>query len=125
MLKVQVALAEPAERRMVCGLLEAEPDVVILPGVAPADDATADVLIVDDGGAQRGCALIAAVKRAQPRTRAIMVIKEATADAIRAALTAGASGIVTRDQPPRELLGAIRVVAQGGSYLCPLATSTA
>lgn len=118
MLKVRVAVSEPAARRMVCGALESEPDVVILPGTPDSDDA-ADVLIVDDGRQREGCALIEAVKRSQPRTRAIMLVAEATADAVRTALFAGASGIVAKAQPPRELLGAIRVVAQGGSYLCP------
>ena len=121
MLKVRVAVSEAATRRLVCSLLETQPDVVVLAGAADGGDSPADVLIVDGAPHQPGaCALIETVRRAQPRTRAIILLAQPTSDAIHAALTAGASGIVARAQPARELLGAIRVVAQGGSYLCPL-----
>ena len=119
-LKVRLALSNAPLRNALLQSLEQEGDVVILPAVARTDEAAADLLVVD--AAPHGAdtlELIRSVRRSQPRTRAIMLLERATDDAVRNAIAAGASGIAVATQPLRELVGAIRIVAQGGSYLCP------
>jgi DNA-binding NarL/FixJ family response regulator len=117
-MKVQLAVSDFVVRQTLQRMLADQPDVVVLHD--PGDAAAADVFVVDaDGDHDDACAMIRSLKRVHPRTRAILVMMQPTAEAVQAALSAGASGVVSRAQPPRELLGALRVVAHGGSYLCP------
>lgn len=118
-LKVRLAIADVSFRQTLCTLLEREPDLVVLPSTTSSDVVEADLVLVD--GEARAVAageLIRSLKQTHPRTRAIMLVAQPTGDSIHAALSAGASGVVAKTQPPRELLGAVRVVAQGGSYVC-------
>lgn len=118
-LKVRLAIGDLSLRQTLCGLLEQEPDLVVLPSTPSADDVGADLVLVD-GESQPAAAgeLIRGIKRTHPQTRVIMLVGQPTGNMVHAALSAGASGVVAKAQPPRELLGAVRVVAQGGSYIC-------
>jgi DNA-binding NarL/FixJ family response regulator len=117
--KVQLAIADVSLRQSLCALLQQEPDMVVLPSTPSSDDVGVDLVLVDgDSRAAPADDLIRSLKKTQPRTRAIILVAQATAESIQAALGAGACGVVEKRQPPRELLGALRVVAQGGSYLC-------
>jgi DNA-binding NarL/FixJ family response regulator len=122
-LKVRVAISDVPLRQALCGLLEREPDLVVLTTTPSSDDVGADLLLVDSEPAARE--LIRLLKQTHPRTRTIVLVAQPTGEAIHAALSAGAAGVVAKAQPARELLGAVRVVAQGGSYVCFSAASDA
>lgn len=119
-LKVRLAVSNATLRNVLLRSLEQEGDFVILPATARSDEPAADLLVVD-AAPQRPdtLALIQSVRRSQPRTRVITLFEQPTDQAVRDAIAAGASGIAATTQPLRELLGAIRIVAQGGSYVCP------
>ena len=124
MLKVQLSVSDFGVRQTLHRMLSGEPDVVILHD--PADAGAADVFLVDaDGHYDDACSLIRSVKRVHPRTRAVLMLAQPSPAAVHAALGAGASGVVDRGQPAREIVGALRVVAHGGSYLCPNVVSVA
>ena len=118
-LKVRLAIADLPLRRQVCAVLEDEPDIVILSKSAAGGEVAADLLIVDgDPEASDVCTLVGSMRHAQPRARAVVLMADPTAQAVQAVLAAGASAVVAKAQSMRELLGAIRVVEEGGSYIC-------
>lgn len=117
-LKVRLAITDVSFRQTLCRLLEREPDLVVLPSTTSSDVVEADLVLVDEARAVAAGELIRSLKETHPRTRAIMLVAQPTGDSIHAALSAGAAGVVAKSQPARELLGAVRVVAQGGSYVC-------
>jgi len=119
-LKVRLAVSNASLRNALLRSLEQEGDVVILAATARSDEPAADLLVVHAAPQSPDTfELIRSVRSSQPRTRAIMLFEQPTDQAVRDAIAAGASGIAATTQPLRELLGAIRIVAQGGSYMCP------
>ena len=94
------------------GVAATRPDVVLLDAELDGDDGALGVL--------RG------LKAETPRTRVVVLAGRPSEESAIAALSAGASGYAGKLQPMRELVGAIRAVGAGGSYLCPnLVASTA
>jgi two-component system response regulator DegU len=119
-MKVRLDVSDPLLRQALLAVLDAETGFGIVAARVGGKEVAADLLIVDSSSAEPSvCDRIRSVRRRQPRTRAIVVMTQPTGESIQSAIAAGASGVVSRTQPMRELLGAIRVVAQGGSYLCP------
>lgn len=119
MRKVRLSVSDPTLRELLCRELEQDAELVLL--LSARYSVAADVLVVDDERRPEAVTLeaIAAAQREHPDTRVVLLAAAPTAESVQAALAAGASGVVARSQPMRELVGAIRVVAQGGSYICP------
>jgi DNA-binding NarL/FixJ family response regulator len=80
-----------------------------------------DVVVIDGELLGREAfTLIAAVKQCCAQARIVFCAPQPGADEVRGALGAGAAGVIGTHQPPREIAAAIRIVADGGSYLCPM-----
>ncbi|HEX4457616.1 MAG TPA: hypothetical protein VIA18_06580 [Polyangia bacterium] len=124
-LKVRLLIGDLSLRQTLCGLLEQDPDLVVLPSTPSANDIGADLVLVD-GEANLAAAveLIRSTRATHPGTRMMILVGQPSIENVHAALSAGASGVVAKAQPPRELLGAVRVVAEGGSYICASVATT-
>jgi DNA-binding NarL/FixJ family response regulator len=81
-----------------------KPDVVLL-----------DLLLPSRGG----CATIPDLLRRSPASRILVMSSQAAPSSVRRALSAGASGFVSKCAGERELFGAIRQIAAGESYVEP------
>lgn len=125
--RLHLVAEDPQLRQALRTLFDREPDLVV---VAEADGTEAararvaaaapDLLVVDaDLRASNAYELVRAVKAASPRVRVLLLAGPPTCDGVCAALLAGAAGVAGKVQPPRELVAAVRVVAQGGCYLPP------
>lgn len=64
-------------------------------------------------------ALIEALKTELPEARLVVVSGEAHAEVVRRAIDAGAAGFVPKESTPALLIGALRLIADGGIYLPP------
>jgi two-component system response regulator NreC len=103
----------------------AQPDMQVVGEAANATDAESginetepDVALMDismPGGG--GIAAIAAVTRINPKTRVVVLTGHDQPGYLRAAAEAGAVGYVVKTAVDRELLAAIRAVAQGGTFM--------
>jgi DNA-binding NarL/FixJ family response regulator len=80
------------------------PDVVLL-----------DMLMPRIGGVEA----IPQILRASPESRVVIVSAQASPSSVRQAISAGASGYVTKRSSAGELIGAIRRVAAGERYVAP------
>lgn len=107
-------------------LLGSQPDMQVV-GAVP-DTMTAEVLmlalrpsvVVTDlvvGGAS-GCGWISDMRARHPDTHIVVLASHRREECVRAALTAGACGYVTKDSDSDELAAAIRAVGAGRHYLC-------
>lgn len=108
-------------------LLEGEEGIEV---VAEAGDAEAavryakghrpDVLILDihmPGGS--GLAAIPRIREQSPDTRIVMLTMQAETSAAREALQAGVQGYILKEAASEELVKAVRMAAQGKTYLQP------
>lgn len=59
------------------------------------------------------------IKRSRPETKVLFVSMYDDRDYVREAMQSGASGYLLKDTPARELIGAIRKIAGGGSHMTP------
>jgi len=64
-------------------------------------------------------ALIEALQAELPEARLVVVSGEAHAEVVRRAIDAGAAGFVPKESTPALLIGALRLIADGGIYLPP------
>jgi len=113
---------------MVLGL---EPDLQVVGEAATGDEAVAkatelkpglvlmDVLM--EGG--NGINACREIKNLLPETKVLMLTSHSAAQAVEAAVLAGASGYLLKDGGRQELLAGIRAVAKGESLLSPAVTS--
>jgi two-component system response regulator NreC len=112
-------------RQGLVGLLDENPDIFV---VGQAGDAAAaldvieatkpDVVLMDVGlPGVSGLELTARVKRAVPDTQVLVVTMYEREDYLFEALRAGASGYVLKGADIKDLLTAVRTVAQGEMYL--------
>lgn len=112
-------------------LLHARPGLTVVASGLGADEATAlvarhrpCVVILDSGEADRGIATTAAILRAQPDTKVIVMAAGDDVDHAVRALDAGAVGYLSSRSGEDELISALRHVLSGGTYLGPtLATA--
>jgi two-component system response regulator NreC len=108
-------------------LLDAEPGWEVVAESADADSAARqvrghrpDVLVLDlTMPGRSGLAILPDLARDAPGTRVVILTMEADPAMARAALGAGASAYVLKEAADGELVGAIRRVVAGGSYLDP------
>jgi DNA-binding NarL/FixJ family response regulator len=108
-------------------LLEAEGDLVVVGESGSAEDAVVkarayqpglvilDLVLPRRGGAEA----IADIHKVSPDSKVIIVSSQASPSAVRAALTAGASGYVPKRAAETELVAAVRAVLAGHGYVDP------
>jgi two-component system response regulator NreC len=79
-----------------------------------------DVIILDVGlpGAS-GITALEELKAAAPKAKVLMLTMHSAHEFVLQAFAAGASGYALKDQPPLEIVEAIRAVTAGGRYLAP------
>lgn len=124
-LKIAVVAGDPQLRQALRTLLDRERDLIVVvegdvDALARVAAARPHVALVDADERRRDPFAVAAALAGRPvRARVLMLTGRPSVDALQAAVASGAAGVAGKMQPPRELLGAIRVVGQGGSYVCP------
>jgi DNA-binding NarL/FixJ family response regulator len=69
-------------------------------------------------------ATVRAVRRQAPSTQVVLLAAPVHSGLLLPVLRAGAAGFLLKDSEPGELVNAVRVVAGGGTFLCPAATRT-
>ncbi|HWE28602.1 MAG TPA: hypothetical protein VHB97_11400 [Polyangia bacterium] len=94
-LKVRLLIGDLSLRQTLCGLLEQDPDLVVLPSTPSANDIGADLVLVD-GEANLAAAveLIRSTRATHPGTRMMILVGQPSIENVHAALSAGASGVV-------------------------------
>ena len=108
-------------------LLEAEADCDVVAEAGTVDDTVRfvgahkpDILVLDlnlaDGPSLPA---IARIREGSPDTRIVVLTMQTEPGFAREALRAGASGYVLKEAADEEVVGAIREVADGGSYVHP------
>ena len=91
--------------------------------VALARDLQPDVVLMDISMPElNGLKASAKLKRVAPDIRILTLTRHTDAAYLRELLQAGVSGYVLKQSAPGEMLRAIRIVADGGSYLDPAIT---
>jgi DNA-binding NarL/FixJ family response regulator len=132
---VRVLLAD--DHRMLAegltNLLDREPDLEVVGSVQDGREAVRAALelepdLVAMDLTMPGLSGIEATRQITARRPAIKVLclsMHRERQYLQAALEAGASGYVLKDQAPGVLIAAIRCVAGGGTYLCPEMTAAA
>lgn len=130
--KIQVFIVDDHEvvRRGLKGILDAQPDIEVVgeagtvasalaqvPAIRP-DVAVLDVRLPDGDGVS----LCREIRSALPATACLMLTAYCDDQALLGAIMAGATGYVTKQISSDELVGAIRMVASGGSTLDAHAT---
>jgi two-component system, NarL family, response regulator DesR len=114
-------------RGALAALLDLEPDLTVVGEVgrgdevvAAAADAQADVVLMDvEMPGLDGIAATAALRRALPSCRVLVVTTFGRPGYLRRAVEAGASGFVVKDTPARQLAEAVRRVHAGLRVLDP------
>jgi len=126
---IRVVIAE--DQQMVLGalaaLLEIEREIEVVGQARDGREALdlvaqqrPDVLLTDvEMPVMTGLELAAAVSRAHPGTRVIILTTFARGGYLRRALDAGASGYLLKDSPAGELANAVRHVYRGGRAIDP------
>ena len=135
-IRVVVADDQPLIRRGISSVLAANPDIAVVGQAATADEAVKlaavhrpDVVVLEVRmpGAD-GLGLIRAVvaggrQFSPPRAvRVLAVTERHTVDLVAQALRAGASGFLLKETAADALAGAVRAVADAGTWLDPAVT---
>lgn len=127
--KIRVILADDhfVVRMGVAAALAAEPDLEVVGESADglevrslARDLKPDVIVMDImmpkvNGAEATQAILSDL----PSMRILILTSFDAAPEVRTALEAGAAGALLKTSPPDAIIEAIRVVARGGSAICP------
>jgi DNA-binding NarL/FixJ family response regulator len=117
---VLVCLAEPLLRAGVQAMLRDVEDLYVVDSAQLADHRKAGVVLTDWASglqlAQHGAC--AGVPSFDPHSRILVVSSQAREHAVASALQRGVHGLVLASCTGAELLKAIRVLAQGRSYVC-------
>jgi DNA-binding NarL/FixJ family response regulator len=89
-------------------------------GAVAAETMQPELVILDVGlPGTSGIVAIDEIRRAAPRSKILMLTMHSSHEYVLQALAAGAHGYALKDQPPLEIVEAVRVVAGGGRYLAP------
>ncbi|MGB9724071.1 MAG: response regulator [Chloroflexia bacterium] len=116
-------------------LLETQPDMEVVGEAGSAEEAVAlearlrpDVVLMDltlparpgaAGGAPDGLEAIRRIRASRPEARVLVLTMHDDEGYLRAVLEAGGVGYVLKQAADTELLSAIRIARQGGTYLHP------
>jgi DNA-binding NarL/FixJ family response regulator len=129
MAKIRVLLAEDHHlvREGLKLLVDNQPDMETVgeagdgrAAVRLAEELRPDVVIMDISmPGLNGLKATEALKQACPDVRILTLTRHTDEGFVHQLLRAGASGYVLKQSAPTELLGAVRAVAAGGSYLDP------
>ncbi len=132
--KLRILLAEDHEivRAGVRMLVNAQPDMAV---VGEADDGEAairlaaelipDVLVMDISmPGVNGLAAAKRIRQIGAKIKILTLTRHSDDGYLQQLLRAGVSGYILKQSAPSELIGAIRVVASGKSYLDPALTET-
>ena len=125
MIKVLVADDHPVVREGVRRILEGARDVEVVGEVGRADEVVeaarqleADVVLLDIGmPGPSYLDVLAALPGASPRTRTLILSAQSEEDYAVRALRGGATGYLSKDYSPPDLIEAVRRVAAGQRYL--------
>lgn len=126
-IRIFIADDHPVVRRGIKGLLETEPDMVVVGEATNGQEAVAgitasqpDVVLMDlVMPLMDGIEAIQALRASQSETRVLVLTSFATDDKVFPAIKAGAMGYLIKDTAPEELLRAIRQVYRGEPTLHP------
>ncbi len=126
MIRVFVADDHAVVRRGLRQILEAEGMSVPVEGATAEEvltrvlERTADVLVLDLSlPGSNGLDLLAEVKRRRPDLPVLILTVHSEDQYAVRALRAGASGYLTKDMAPEQLVAAIRKVYRGGRFVTP------
>ena len=132
--KIRVLLADDHAilRDGVRALLHDEPDMTVVGeadngrwAVDQAKTLRPDVVLMDIGmPLLSGLEATRQIKKENPSTRVLILTMHENPEYIQQVLSAGASGYVLKHAAGRELVSAIRAVAQGGAFFSPAAART-
>lgn len=121
-------------RSALSAVLSSEDDLEVVAELSALDDAvtavqtkTADVVVVDVAGIA-GVAVHQSVRRlteAAPGCAVLLLTATRDPELLQEALRAGARGFVSRDLPPAELTGLVRLVARGEVVVDPTTAAAA
>src|SRR5215467_6751832 len=108
-------------------VLHNDPDITVIGDAADARTGWAaaaglqpDVIIVDVGlPGQSGIAALTELRRLAPAAKILMLTMHSSHEFVLQAFAAGAHGYALKDQPPTEVIDAIKAVAAGERYLAP------
>jgi DNA-binding NarL/FixJ family response regulator len=111
-------------------ILESEPEMTVVGEAGDGEDAVAEVRRLRPDVALMDIRMpvldgIEATRRivaAQPSTRVLVLTTFGLDGYVYDSLRAGASGFMLKDAPPEELVGAVRIVANGEALLAPAVT---
>jgi two-component system response regulator NreC len=129
MAKIRVLLTDDHTlfRQGIRTLLSAEPDMEVAGEAANASEAVTlahelrpDMVLMDIG--MQGLSSFEAtrqIRKDHPETRVVFLSMYDDDDYLAECVDMGASGYVLKDSPVEQLVGAIREVHRGGSYLSP------
>jgi DNA-binding NarL/FixJ family response regulator len=124
---VTVVDDHPVVRQGLIALLEHEPDIRVVgeagsvgQAEAQVESVTPDVMLVDlDLGGEDGLGLLQIIHQRWIGMKTLVVSQHLSRFYARAALNAGASGYVCKEEAADRIVEAIRSVAQGQRYLSP------
>ena len=127
MIRLVLADDQALVRGALAALLDLEPDLEVVAEVGRGDEVVdaavrgrADVALIDvEMPGLDGIAATAALRRAMPSCRALVVTTFGRPGYLRRAVEAGASGFVVKDTPARQLAEAVRRVHAGLRVLDP------
>jgi DNA-binding NarL/FixJ family response regulator len=85
-----------------------------------ADPHAVDVVVVDQSTLAEASGAIAQLKRSRPALRTLVLANSADPEVAMAILRTGIDGYVTKNDDRLTLLTAIRRLASGGRYVCPV-----
>jgi two-component system response regulator NreC len=134
-MKLRILLAD--DHRMfahgLAALLQVEPDLAVVGTVQDGREAVNAVLalqpdVIAMDVSMPGLSGIEASRQIlskRPETKVLCLSMHRERQYLQAALEAGVSGYVLKDDAPEILIAAIRCVAGGGTYLCPEMTAAA
>jgi DNA-binding NarL/FixJ family response regulator len=127
---IRTAIVEddPASRKMIVSLLQADPDYVVVAELAEGNAAIAalahlalDIALVDIGLPDiSGIDVIRKLKEFCPECNVLVITTFGDEKTVTAALEAGADGYLLKGTPVEELKRDIRALRDGGSPLSPM-----